>query len=153
MWVGYDSEEQDGELFWNRGKVTKQVTKGVHPKYFSVEGDSYAWSNHLNRQWTIGISENGEQKTLVKSGEADALQFLTMSQRILAWTSYEKTQVYDRKLEKLITLDQKPATTVTTKGHYLYWAIPSGTPEQQQQIAKDSGIVAADMYLVDLDKI
>jgi hypothetical protein len=73
-----------------------------------------------------------------------------MSERILAWTAYKKVQVYDRKLDKIVTLSEKDAeyAQVYTNGDYLYWTLPIPQTEEERQQARQNGVYPHRMHLI-----
>jgi hypothetical protein len=160
-WNGPD-ENQNAAVFWNRGGESRQVTQGKSVSFFTTDGDSIAWSG-LQRQsgsqktdrsddyWELAVIDPTGNERLIKKGPPeDALQFLTMSERILAWTAYKKVQVYDRKLDKIVTLSEKDAeyAQVYTNGDYLYWTLPIPQTEEERQQARQNGVYPHRMHLI-----
>ena len=161
LWVGRDDVLKSGALFWNRGGQVQQITKGRSINYFATDGNAVAWSEFNQKastkqqddsRWNLGLMENGKERVLLTTEASDALQYLTMGSRIVAWTAYQYVQVYDRKLDKIVRLETKDAeySQVYANDNYLYWTTPIPQTEDERKQARQNGIYPCKIHLVDL---
>jgi hypothetical protein len=161
LWVGRDDALKSGALFWNRGGQVQQITKGKTINYFATDGHAVVWSEfnqkastkeHDDSRWNVGLIEDGKERILLTTEASDALQFLTMGSRIVAWTAYKYVQVYDRKIDKIVTLETKDAeySQVYANDNYLYWTTPIPQTEDERKQARQNGIYPCQIHLVDL---
>ena len=164
LWYGPDDVAKAGALFLQKGGAVQQVTQGTNINYFATDGSAIAWSvldqkpstkEKDDSTWTIGLIENGTERKILTTEASDALQFLTMGPRILAWTAYKNVQVYDRKLDKIVTLETKDAeySSVYANDNYLYWTTPIPQTEDERKQARMNGIYPAKVHVVDLRKL
>lgn len=159
LWIGRDDQTNDGALFWNKGGKNQQITEGKSISHFATDGESIAWSG-LQRgsqeHWELAlIDQQGTERLLKSTRSEDALQFLTMGNRILGWKANDKVQVYDRKLDKVVTLEEKDAeySAVHVTNNYLFWTTPIPQTEEERRQAKLNGIYPTRIHLLDLQSL
>ncbi|MDI6619636.1 MAG: hypothetical protein QME45_13440 [Clostridiales bacterium] len=161
IWMGKDSIDSKNpwsELYWNKNGKIQQITKNISVEGFATDGKSIVWTGHIsnNPNWTIGLIENNKERRLLTTDEANAQQFLWMGSRIIAWNSYSIVRVYDRKLDKIVVLEDKDAdcTNVITSNRYLCWTVPIIEDEvQRMKEGKKIGIVADKINIIDLNEL
>lgn len=157
IWSGPDKKADDtGALFWNKNGKIEQITNGYEIHFYATDGKAVAWSGHDKNEpgWSLGLIENGsERKIFSTSKPEDVPQFLSMSDRIVAWEGEDKVQVYDRKLDKVVTLEDDEEIAdmcnVYTRGNYLFWTTPISATPEDIRAAKDMGILPHRMHLIE----
>lgn len=140
IWLGKDNENLNNNrstLYWNKNNSNNQIVTNKSINYFATDGNSIAWSGHDpfdSKEWVLNIFESNQNKTLFTTSETNAIQFLSMSNRFIAWNSYSKVQVYDRKINKIITLEDKDAGYSNTfvNDKYIYWTMPITSDETKR---------------------
>jgi len=110
---------------------TEQLAQ--QPASISMADTSLAWDDttsvYLLDDFTKGT--NTSTQLAYASNPGDHLQFVTLNDRIVAWTSDSETQVYDRAEHRLVTLPVSSGRGVTwVGGHILLWMNPE--PQSQQ---------------------
>ncbi|QAT39769.1 hypothetical protein EQM05_05615 [Clostridium sp. JN-9] len=161
IWMGKDGNNKNSKsaLFWNRNNKSEQISTEDEVEYFANSGDSIAWSGHKfssPNKWVIGFIENGKDQLLLETDDSNAIQFLTMSSRLIAWTEYYKVQVYDRKLKKVVTLQDNDASysSTFTNENYLYWTTPIiQDSNTRQEDAKKNGIYLTKINILNLNEL
>jgi hypothetical protein len=161
MWVGPDQETNQPALFSTRHGQPEEFFSGVPLSYFSTDGKEVVWSGYqeidrYDGNWEVGLTDlKGNSRLIKKSDAADALQFVSIGSRLVAWTSYEKVQVYDRKLDQIVTLEEKdaPYSNVQTNDHYMFWTTPIPQTDEERQNARKNGILPATIHMVDVNRL
>lgn len=162
IWLGKDNENPNNNrsaLYWNKDGSDKQITTNKSVAFFTTDGSLIAWSGHDpydSEEWVINLFENGQNKTLFKTSNTNAIQFLSMGSRFLAWNSYNEVQVYDRKINKIITLEDHDAgySTVFVNNRYLYWTMPLIEDDKNRDTeGKQNGIIKDKINIIDLNNL
>ncbi len=161
IWMGkdsIDSKNPSSALYWNKNGKIQQITKNITVEGFATDGKSIVWTGYIsgNPNCTIGLIENNKERYLLTTDEANAQQFLWMGSRIIAWRSYDIVRVYDRKLDRIVVLEDEDAeyTNVITSNRYLCWTVPIIKDEvQRMKEAKKIGIVADKINIIDLNDL
>ncbi|WP_018131840.1 hypothetical protein [Effusibacillus pohliae] len=157
LWIGRDDETNDGALFWNKGNRIQQLTKGKTVGYVASDGESIVWSGLQNSQrWELWmITPNGEHRQLLAKEPENAIEFLSIGSRVIALRTYDKIQVYDRKLDSIVILQDEDAaySQPIANNHYLIWNTPIPKTEEERKQAKQNGIYPSRIHLIDLNSL
>ncbi|WP_156807387.1 hypothetical protein [Effusibacillus pohliae] len=151
-WIGKDSEQASGAVYWNKGGHIEQLTHKQEVTYLAAEGSTIAWSGHRTGEggWSVNLIENGVERKIFSAKQGNSLEFLGLSPRILAWQSREDVQVYDRKLNKVVTLEKNVnPSSVIAKDQLLLWSTPiPKTMEERAAVTSRKGILPHTLHLI-----
>lgn len=161
LWLGKDAKNNKNNrsaIFSNKSGKIEQMTEDIAIEGFFVDDDDIAWIGHTpidSQTWSVGILSNGKNNIILTTEESNALQDVSVSSRIVAWKSYSKAQVYDRKLNKLIVLlEQDDYSSLFTNNRYLYWTNPTITDSaKREEEGKKRGIYETTINIIDLNTI
>ncbi len=119
--------------------VKKTLKKPDTPFYFNMYQDTVVWiTSHGKEVMLTDVNETYSQ-VIAQAERDDTLQFPTISERLVAWTSYTTEQVWDRVQKRLITLEAAPTSALHVNGKAFVWGI-FGSVEQSLK-DKRAGIV------------
>lgn len=108
------------------------------PMDFALGSDALVWSSADGRALTLTDLAETTQQVIARADEGDVLQFPSMNDRLVAWVSYQKAQVWDRAQGRLVTLAGNTnggQLTELVNGAAFGWATP--TARSAEQIAGD----------------
>ena len=149
-WAAWDQSVPGGDGYVAlKNLVTGQPTKlEQQPKFVTLYGTSMVYADaasvYLLEDFTK--STTGEQTVFSSannSGETtDHPQYPSLNSRIVGWTSYVTTQVFDRAEKRLVTLPSPNGPAVTwVVGRLLVWLTPE--PKAQQDQDSQAGLTPA----------
>lgn len=123
------------------------------PLYFNLYKDSIVWITTQGKQvWLEDLNES-KQELIGQAIGDDTLQFPTLNDRVVAWTSYKTEQVWDRVQKRVITLVDAPTVADYTNGNALVW----GKYDSQEVGIKDkeAGVIpnTTTFYIVDTSQL
>lgn len=155
-WIGKDTEQPSGAIYWNKEGKIEQITHKKEVVYLAAHDNAIAWSGHQAEVdgWSVNIIENGIERRIFSTSSGNSLEFLSLSPRILAWQSREDIQVYDRKLDKVVTLEKNVSpSSVISKYNILIWTTPiPKTLEERAEVTSKKGILPHEIHFVNFSK-
>lgn len=104
------------------------------PMDFALAPDGLVWSSADGRVLTLTNLAETRQQVIAQADEGDVLQFPSMGDRLVAWVSYRRAQVWDRAQGRLITLagdTNGGQLTELINGSAFGWATPTKRPADQ----------------------
>jgi hypothetical protein len=121
----------------------------AQPSGFALVGTSLAYDDVTSVYLVDNFPQNANHgRTLATAlNEADHLQFVTLNDRLVAWSQDSVTQVYDRAEQRLVVLPVTDGQSDSwVGGRTLVWL----QPESKTQQAKDvkSGLIPAPTFKV-----
>lgn len=74
------------------------------PRFFYLSGNTIVWVDAVGYNLYLSDTSDSVPQLIIHTTDTDIIQFPTVNERIVAWSSYTKNQVFDRKQNRLITL-------------------------------------------------
>ncbi|MBV9791660.1 MAG: hypothetical protein JOZ51_25915 [Chloroflexi bacterium] len=112
------------------------------PLFFNLYGDTIVWINVSGKQVVLTDLAETRQQVIAHTDDLDeTFQFPTINERLVAWVGYKKAQVWDRRQQRLITLeDGKGQITEFVNGQALAWAVPGSVSAEQRKADRQAGL-------------
>jgi hypothetical protein len=133
MW-GQVTTGANGYIVLRNLSTRQEVQIQSQPGSVSIAGASMAYTDLK----TIYLLDDFTQSTtnyhvILSVSEPDHLQFITLNNRLIAWTQDTTTQVWDRTEHRLVTLPISNGKSDSwVGGHTLVWLDPESKAQQDQ---------------------
>lgn len=153
LWDQFTNDNNtDGGVVTLKNLSTGQnETLPAQPGTIVLEGTSLARDDGVSVYLIDDFTKGTSTYTTLASASSldDHLQYVTLNNRIVAWTSDAETQVYDRAMHRLVTLPvTRGVSTTWVGGQILLWGDPE-SQAQQDQDTKANLIPTSTLNIID----
>jgi hypothetical protein len=140
-------------LFNLQTGVKKTLKKPDTPSYYAIYKDTIVWitSEKIKKVILTNVDETYEQVIAQAKGEADVLQFPEISERLVVWSGMRSYQLWDRKQQRLISLEQERGFKFEVNGKAFIWI--AGASDEEYIKDKIGAIGKQTIYLVDTTQL
>jgi hypothetical protein len=113
----------------------KVLTKPQMPSGFAMRNGSIAWITQKSDRLILTDLDETFEQTIVTARGTELLEAPYINDRLITWSGEGRTQVWDRKLNALVTLTTGVVTRHFVSARNLVWITPLGPgPEDPKNI-------------------
>ena len=159
-WMAYAQGDTQGNAVGviknlSTGQTLQWQDDGLpHLQSMAIRGNSIAYSllagNPSSVEYIADFTQNTTPVTLIKGHDgSDYVDFVTINDRLISWeaANTSTTQVWDRKLNRIVTLPSESTGGSTVLSTLLYWTTSTVSADQASQLKKQ-GIIPPYVYNV-----